>query len=126
MPLNMLFTPTERERLGVLVNNISFYATQLINQTGPELTRRALANLALLKKENEALLKRLDEIAREHNDESPLRLIEDLTRVPGDVAQMLALVRRCLLASTFLGHCIAQPNQAGLPAEALPREKRLH
>jgi hypothetical protein len=126
MPLTMLFTPTEKERLGVVVNNLSYYATQLITQTGPELTRRALANLAVVKKENEALLKRLDEIAREHNDESPLRLIEDLAKVPGDVAQMLALVRRCLLASTFLGHCIAQPNRTEIAGEAVTHEKRLH
>ncbi|HEV8032542.1 MAG TPA: hypothetical protein VGP42_16140 [Stellaceae bacterium] len=126
MPLKMLFTPTERERLGVLVNNISFYGTQLINQTGPDLTRQALVNLAKVKKEDEVLLKRLDELTREQSEESPLRLIEDLARIPGDIAQMLTLVRRCLLASAFLGHCLAQPNYAQMPSAWLGEEKRLH
>lgn len=126
MPPNIMFTPKERERLGVLVNNISFFGTQLIHQTEAQLTRRALANLATVKKEDDALLKRLDELAREQGEESPLRLIEDLTRMPGDAAQMLTLLRRCLLVSAFLGHCIAQPNFAETPGAQPHREKRLH
>ena len=85
-----------------------------------------MANLATVKKEDEALLKRLDELAREQSEESPLRLIEDLTRMPGDAAQMLTLLRRCLLVSAFLGHCIAQPSYAEMPGAQLPKEKRLH
>jgi gamma-glutamyl:cysteine ligase YbdK (ATP-grasp superfamily) len=122
----MMFTPTERERLGVVVNNVSFYASQLINGTDAALTRRALANLATVKREDDALLKRLDELAREQGDESPLRLIEDLVRVPSDAAQMLALARRCMLVAAFLGHCIAQPNNAQVPTEQLQQGKRLH
>jgi hypothetical protein len=125
MPLKTLFTPAERERLGVLINNLSFYGSQLISQTGAELTARALANLANARKEDKALLERLDELAREHNEENPLRLIEDLARAPGDVAHMLTVARRCMLASAFLGHCIAQPNYAQMPAEQSAAEKRL-
>lgn len=126
MPLEMLFTPAERKRLGVLINNISFFGSQLISQIRPELTGCALANLAKATKEDDVLLKRLDEMARGHNQESPLRLIEDLARGPGDVAQMLTLVRRCLLASAFLGHCVAQPNCAEMPAGQPSAQKRLH
>jgi hypothetical protein len=126
MPSSIIFTPKERERLGVMVNNVSFFGTQLIHQTGADLTRRALGNLATVKKEDEPLLKHLDELAREQGEESPLRLIEDLTRMPGDAAQILALVRRCLLVSAFLGHCIAQPSHLEIASEPLPKEKRLH
>jgi hypothetical protein len=126
MPLEMLFTPAERKRLGVLINNISFFGSQLISQTGPALTRCALANLAKATKEDDVLLKRLDEMARGHNEESPLRLIEDLARGSGDVAQMLTLVQRCMLVSAFLGHCIAQPHYAEMPAEQSGTRKRLH
>jgi hypothetical protein len=126
MPLDMLFTPAERNRLGVLINNISFLGSQLISQTGPELIGCALANLAKATKADNLLLKRLDEMARAHSEESPLRLIEDLAPGRGDVAQMLRLVRRCMLASAFLGHCIAQPNDAELPAGQSGVQTRLH
>jgi hypothetical protein len=126
MPLRMVFSASERERLGVLVNNISVYATQLIQQGGSAVTMRALANLARVKKENEDILRRLDELAREQTDESPLRLIEDLAVVPTDVAQMLTLVRRCLMTSAFLGHCIAQPSHAESASEIPNEGKRLH
>lgn len=126
MPPKMFFTPKERETLGVLVNNISFYATQLVQQTEAELTRRALANLAKVKTQDQALLKRLDELARDQQEESPQRLIEDFARVPGDTVHMLGLLRRCLLVSAFLGHCIAQPNYAEIPSAQLAEENRLH
>jgi hypothetical protein len=129
MPLSTSLTITERERIGVIVNNIAFYAAQLMMQASPDLSKRALANLAKSKREHDLLLKRLDEAARAQSDESPLRLIEDLARLPADVAQTLTLVRRCLLASAFLGHCIAQPmHEAHRPvtAEALDPEKQLH
>ena len=126
MPLRLVLTPTERERLGVLVNNLGIYAAQIMVQTSAELPRRALANLAKVKNDDESLLKRLDEVAREQGDESPLRVIEDFARVPSDVAQMMTLMRRCLLASAFLGHCIAQPTHLEVSAAALSAEKRLH
>lgn len=126
MPSRMVFTNAERERLGVLVNNLSFYASQIMIQGSPELTKRALANLDKLKKDDEALLRRLDELAREQSDESPLRVIEDVVRQPTDIAQMLTFVRRCLLASAFLGHCLAQPTHASVATNELSPEKRLH
>ena len=109
MPQRMVFTATEREKLGVLINNISVFASQIVSNSGPHFSTRALANLAKLKVDQEELLKRLDQLAREQNEESPLRLIEDLPRLPTDLAQMLMLVRRCLLTSAFLGHLLAQP-----------------
>lgn len=126
MPLKVPFTSAERQRLGVLINNISFFGSQLISQTEPELTARALANLAKATKQDKVLLNCLDELAREHKEESPLRLLEDLARVRGDVAQMLTIVRRCMLASAFLAHWIAQSNYAELAAEQLGAQKRLH
>ena len=126
MPFRTVFTAAERERLGILVNNLTVYAAQIMLQSSPEFTRRALANLVKVKNEDEALLKRLDEIARDQGDESPSRLIEDLARLPADLAQMLTLVRRCLLASAFLGHCVAQPSHPEIASEALRSEKRLH
>jgi len=126
MPLRTAFTATEREKIAVLVNNLCVYATQIISQSAPEYLTRALANLATVKKDPEDLLKRLDELAREQNEESPLRLIEDLPKLPVDVAQMLTLVRRCLLASAFAGHLLAQPTHPQAAAETLGREKRLH
>jgi len=85
-----------------------------------------LGNLTKLKNEQEELIKRVDELAREQGEESPLRLIEDLRRVPADVAQMLTLVRRCLAASAFLGHLLAQPNDPQLTADPMKRETLLH
>ena len=126
MPLRMVFTATEREKFGVLVNNFCIYATQLINRDGSAFSTCALVNLGKAKKENEDLLRRLDALARESGDESPLRLIEDLARVPTDVAQMLTLVRRCLAASAFIGHWMAQPIHAQISTEAPLEEKRLH
>jgi hypothetical protein len=82
MPLSIVLTATERERLAVVVNNLCFYASQIILLGSPILSQRALANLAKTKNEEEALLKRLDEVAREQSDESLLRVIEDLTRLP--------------------------------------------
>ena len=95
-------------------------------QGSPELAKRALANLEKIKNADEALLRRLDEVAHEQNDESPSRVIEDLVRPPCDIAQMLTLVRRCLLASAFLGHCLAQPTHPSVATDTLSREKRLH
>jgi hypothetical protein len=126
MPLRMIFTAPEREKLGVLINNISIYGSQLVTRGGSEILMRALTNIANLQKEPEDLLKRLHELAQEQNEESPLRLIEDLRRVPVDVATMLTLVRRCLLASAFLGHLLAQPTHPQATAEGLAKTRQLH
>ena len=53
------------------------------------------------------MLRQLDKLARDSGDKSALRLIEDLARIPANLIQILAVVRRCLMASAFLGHCIA-------------------
>ena len=71
MPLSMVFMATERERMAVLINNLCFYASQLVIQSSPESSQRALLNLGKVKNEHEPLLKRLDEIARKQGDESP-------------------------------------------------------
>ena len=102
-----------------------FLASQLVIHSSAEISQRALLNLDKIKNEYEPLLKRLDEVAREQGDHSPLRVIEDLVHRPNDVAQMLMLVRRCLLASGFLGHCLAQPIHA-VSAEVPSPETRLH
>lgn len=124
MPIT--FNALEREKMGVLVNNISVYATQLLSRNGAHLTARALTNLGKLRREQQDLLKRLDGLAREQNEEMPLRLIEDMRSVPVDLAQMLSLVRRCLFASAFIGHLLAQPMHAAAAAEAASDAKRLH
>src|SRR4051794_19292805 len=101
MPLRMIFTVPEREKLGVLVHYICIYGTQLVIGSGSEVLVKTLTDLTNLQQTDGDLLKRLDELAREQNEESPLRLIEDLPRVPLDVARMLTLIRRCLLVSAF-------------------------
>jgi hypothetical protein len=125
MPTRITLTALEREKLGILVNNIGVYASQLMHQDLPGIATRALANLAKFKAENEDLLKRVDEAAREVGDQSPLRLVEDLARAPADVGQMLTLVRRCVIASAFLGHCIAQPSD-GSPRESVSDRTVIH
>jgi hypothetical protein len=124
MPSRMLFTPQEREKLGVLVNNIAIFAAQMVNHRGSAFTAQALMNLAKLTREDEDFLKRLDQLAREQQDESPLRLIEDLAQVPSGVLEKLTVVRRCLLASAFLGHCMAQPAFPDLAAVPISQEKQ--
>lgn len=126
MPIQLILTATEREKLSALVNNISIYAAQIITRTETELFARAFTNLAKLKSEHEDLIRRVDELARGQNEESPLRLIEDLRRAPADVAQMLTFVRRCLSASAFLGHLLAQPNEPQPATDPRKSETRLH
>ena len=87
----MTFNALEREKIGVLVNNISVCAAQLLSLNGPDLTSRALINLGKLRREQKDLLKRLDGLAREHNEEMPLRLIEDMQSAPDDLGAFLHL-----------------------------------
>ena len=126
MSTRMVFTALERERMAVLVNNTCIYATQLIHHDGPNVSTRALINLVKVKTENEELLRRLDEFARAQHDESPLRLIQDLAGAPITIGQMLSVVRRCLAASAFIGHCMAQPDHPEIASEVLSPEKHLH
>ena len=121
----VVLTADEREKIGVLVNNVSVFAQQLIMQTGPDFTSRALNNLNTLKQQQKRIIKKLDEVARDHNEESPLRLIEDLPRAPEDAAQMLTIVRRCLSLCAFLGHLLAQSTHAQQGADA-GKPTRLH
>src|SRR5204863_9019370 len=62
MLLSMAFTATERERMAVLINNLCFYASQLVIHSSAEISQRALLNLDKIKNEYEPLLKRLDEV----------------------------------------------------------------
>ena len=126
MPHWVIFTLIEREKMGILVNNVAVFGAQILSHSSSEFVARALANLTKLKNENEDLLKRLDGLAREHNEESPMRLVEDLSAARGDVAQMLTLVRRCISAAAFLGHLLAQPTHPPTTALLLRQENRLH
>ena len=101
------FTNLEMEKLARLVNYFGILGSQLICCSLPDLGQLAQANLQNLKNSDEQLLKRVTQLARKSADEGVLRLIEDLERQPNDLMQNLSLARRCLLASAFLGHCIA-------------------
>jgi hypothetical protein len=118
------FTHPEMEKLARLVNNFGILGSQLICRSSqlmcrilgsqlichsqPDLGQLAHANLQNLKISDEQLLRRVNQLARKSGDEGALRLIEDLERLPSaDPMQSLSLARRCLLASAFLGHCIA-------------------
>jgi hypothetical protein len=101
------FTHPEMEKLARLVNNFGILGSQLICLSRPDLGQNAQANLQNLKNSDQQLLKRVNQLARKSGDEGALRLIEDLERQPDDPMQSLSLARRCLLASAFLGHCIA-------------------
>jgi hypothetical protein len=56
MLLSMAFTATERERMAVLINNLCFYASQLVIHSSAEISQRALLNLDKIKNECEPLL----------------------------------------------------------------------
>jgi hypothetical protein len=118
--------PGEVETLGVIVNALGIIGSQLILRRRPELLLHAQANLWKCKSEHEELLKRLDQAARQSQDESALRLIEDLELMPTDAVQSLHAARRCLLAAAFLGHCIAAHRQPPAAAVAPQEHKRLN
>src|SRR5437762_4767952 len=103
----LYFTAIEVETLGRLINGLGIIGSQLILRQRPDLYLRAHANLRKCKSEHEDFLKRLDEISRQSEDESALRLVEDLDVMPVDAMQSLNAARRCLLAAAFLGHCLA-------------------
>lgn len=126
MPSQTAFTVIEREKIGVLINNVSVYAAQLLARGATDVSPLALRNLAKLTREHGPVIKRLDEFCRAQNEESPLRLIEDLRQVPRDVKQMLNLVQRCLLLSAFLGHLLAQPGIPEAAGKTVPAENWLH
>src|SRR3954470_18398029 len=109
MQSRLAFSATEREKFGVLVNNLNVFAAEVLDRTQFALPGARTNESRKAEERKRDLLRRLDEFARAQGDESPLRLIEDLPSMPCDVAQILTFVRRCLLVSAFLGHCIAQP-----------------
>lgn len=122
MPFRMALTSTQREKMGVLVNNFNIFAAQLLTGGNQEIVARAISNLGRIKQREGDLLRQLDKLARDSGDESALRLIEDLARIPVNLIQILAVVRRCLMASAFLGHCIAHGEVSVSNADA----KQLH
>jgi len=121
------FTLSEIGELARLVNSLGIIGAQLIARNRPEHYQRAHANLQNFRRTNKELLERIDGMARNTGDESALRLAEDLEKLPADVAQALQLARRCLLASAYLGHCIAAVDRAAeaKPVAAQP-DKTLH
>ena len=118
--------PGEIETLGMILNALGIVGSQLILRHRPELLLHAQANLRKCKSEHEELLKRLDQAARQSQDESALRLIEDLDMIPADAVQSLHAARRCLLAAAFLGHCIAAHRQPPATAVARHEHERLN
>ena len=126
MPPQLALTAIEHEKIGVLINNLSVHAAQLLARGHADFSALALRNLTKLKKEHGPFIKRLDEFCRGRNEESPLRLMEDLTQVPGDVVHVLKLVQRCLSLSAFLGHLLGQPGIAEGTAKTVPAENWLH
>ena len=125
-PPQMALTAIEREKIGILINNLSVYAVQVLARGHADFSALALRNLTKLKKEHGPLIKRLDEFCRGRNEESPLRLMEDLRQVPRDVMHMLKLVQRCLSLSAFLGHLLAQPGIPEGTAKTVPAENWFH
>lgn len=126
MPPEMAFTAVEREKVGVLINNVSVYAAQLLARGQTDFLSLASRNLTKVRQEHGPLIKRLDEFCRARNEESPLRLIDDLRHVPRDVRHVLELVKRCLLLSAFLGHLLAQPGISEAASKTVPAENWLH
>ena len=85
------FTSTELEKLGRLVNNLGILGSQLICRTQSGMGHLAHINLQNIKKSDEQFLKRLSHLARDSGDESALRLIEDLERIPEDPTKACTL-----------------------------------
>jgi hypothetical protein len=126
MSAKLELTATEREKIGILINNVCVYAAQLVALGHTDFPPLALRNLAKLKREHGPFMKRLDEFCRARNEEIPLRVIEDLRQVPRDVTYMLKLVQRCLSLSAFLGHLLSQPGVPVGAAETVLAENWLH
>lgn len=119
-------TPAEIEKLGIAVNGLGVLGSQVVLRQRPDLLQAAHRNLQKLRQEEPDLLRRMDEMARKTSDESALRLIEDLDRLPTDAMPCIALARRCLLACAFLGHCIAISSHPPVQQQAQVADKTLH
>ena len=120
------FTAGEIEILGKVVNSLGIMGSQILLRHRPELYLQAHANLRKCRNDSEELLKRLDHMARQSKDESTLRIIEDLDVMPEDATQSLHIARRCLLASAFLGHCIASYSHPHSETVVRLQDKRLN
>ena len=120
------FTAGEIEILGKVVNSLGIMGSQILLRHRPELYLQAHANLRKCRNDSEELLKRLDHMARQSKDESALRIIEDLDVMPEDATQSLHIARRCLLASAFLGHCIAAYSHPRSETVVRLQDKRLN
>jgi hypothetical protein len=120
------FSATELGKLARLVNALAIIGAQLIGRHPPDHYQRAHINLRNFRRNNKELLEKIHSMAGESRDESALRLAEDLERMPPDVIQALALARRCLLASAFLGHCIAASDQPHIQTDAPHLDRQLH
>src|ERR1700757_137089 len=82
-------THREIEQLGRLVNAFGAIGHQIIAATSADMSRRAHELLQKVRRQDEPFLKRLAELARSTNDESPLQLINDIKSTPGDVVEGL-------------------------------------
>jgi hypothetical protein len=121
------FAVTEVEQLARLINSLGIVGAQLMVRHRPDHYQRAQTNLQNFRHKNRELLDRVHSLALKSGDESALRLVEDLERVPPDAMQALVLVRRCLLASAFLGHCIAHAERSAVqPSDVQPVARQLH
>jgi hypothetical protein len=121
------FAATDIGQLARLINSFGIIGAQLMIRHRPDHYQRAQTNLQNFRRKNRELLDRVHALALKSGDESALRLAEDLERVPADAMQALVLARRCLLASAFLGHCIAHAEQPAVqPSDEPQVARRLH
>jgi len=121
------FTASAIRKLAVLINCLSVIGSQLVAQREGTLNQ-GRANLLKFRNENAELLQEVHGLALKDNAESALRLIEDLERpAVADAGYLLGLVKRCLLASVFLSHCIATSGgEMSLAPSENASEQRLH
>jgi hypothetical protein len=121
------FTATELEGIGKLINGLGVIGSQALLRHSSNMYEKAWALLQNTRQQDDRLLRRLDEMARTSGDESVLRLIEDIPLAPNDILHNLQIVRRCLAASAFLGHCVAvHHRQEKPPPEAPALQPKLH
>jgi hypothetical protein len=119
-------THREVEQPGRLVNAFGYVGQQIITMTSPVKYRQARDLLKKVQRQDEALLKRLDQLAQSVNDESPLRLIDDIQPTTMDVTGNLKIARRCFGVCGFLGHCIVVYSRVEATAIVPSSARSLH
>jgi hypothetical protein len=62
MSLRMVFTPADREKMGLSVNNLSVFAAQLLTGRDKGFARRAIYNLGKIKQTHGPLLCHRDKL----------------------------------------------------------------